>query len=145
MGPASSDIGDCPDRPSVIKATWSVVSGGQVVASGSSDDARDAGWGGGTISHYLGYFHAKGGHRYVLVVNVLKDGTALAAGSPQLVVEVASDLNEGIMVGNVIFFFGPALLVAIGVLMLAIAWRRDRRARRVSVGRVAQDRDGFNA
>src|SRR5258708_1640117 len=35
--PISSDLRDCPNRPSVVKASWILTSDGQLIAQGSSD------------------------------------------------------------------------------------------------------------
>lgn len=133
MGQTSTKIGDCPNRPSVVKAAWSLASKGQVVASGSSDDYRSGIWANDTISRELGHFEGQSGHGYVLDVNILADGSVLAAGNPQLVVEVDLGFNEGMMVWSAILFLGSSLLVVIGVIVLVIASRKERRARRASV------------
>jgi hypothetical protein len=130
MGRASTNIGDCPDRPSVVKATWSLVSGGRVVASGSSDDYRAGGWGNGTISRELGHFQAQSGRRYVLFVNVLRDGTALAPGDPRLVVEVVSSFYEDAIAGDAIAFLCAGLLVVAGLPLLSISFFRRRRGQK---------------
>lgn len=129
MGPTSTEIGDCPNRPSVVKAAWSLTSQGQVVASGSSDDYRSGIWANDTISRELGHFQGGNGRRYTLDVNILADGSILAVGNPELVVEVVPDFNEGIMIWSTILFLGSALLVLIGVIVLVIAYSKDRRAK----------------
>jgi hypothetical protein len=48
--PTSSALGECPDSPSVVKASWVLTSKGQVVARGSSDDYRSGAWMNNAIS-----------------------------------------------------------------------------------------------
>ena len=57
--PSSTALGDCADRPSVVNASWTLTSGGQIVAHGSSDDHRAGAWANDSISRYLGTFTAK--------------------------------------------------------------------------------------
>jgi len=127
MGPTSTNIGDCPDRQSVVKANWSLTSKGQVIATGSSDDYRSGMWANNTISRALGHFDGRRGLRYVLDVDVHADGSVLAAGNPTLVVEVDPEFTEGIMAWSAILFVCSGLLVVIGVIVLVIAYRKDRR------------------
>lgn len=134
MGPTSTNIGDCPDRPSVVEATWSLTSRGQVVAHGSSDDYRSGVWANDTISRELGHFEGKSGRRYILDVNVLADGSSLRTGNPKLVVEWDPELNEGIGVWSVILFIGCGLVVVVGVIVLIVAYRRHRLTGRAAVG-----------
>jgi len=88
MAPMSTDLQDCPNVPSVVKASWILTSDGRVVAQGSSDDYRSGAWMNDSISRELGNFQSRRGQRYVLDVNVLANGSSLAPGNPRLKVEV---------------------------------------------------------
>ena len=129
MGRTSTNIQDCPDRPSVVKASWVLTSEGQIVASGSSDDYRSGIWANDTISRELGHFQSQRGRSYVLDVNVLSDGTSLSTGKPQLEVEVDPEFNEGIMVWSAMLMLGTAVLVLIGGIILTVSFIRNRRAK----------------
>src|ERR1700722_10850446 len=84
MAPTSTDLQDCPNIPSVVKAAWILTSEGQVVAKGSSDDYRSGAWMNDSISRELGHFQSQRGRRYVLDVDVVEDGSSLAPGNPRL-------------------------------------------------------------
>ena len=123
----SSVLQECPDRPSVLKASWKLTSGGQVVASGSSDDERLGGWGNDSISRELGRFQSQSGRRYVLDVDVLADGSALAPGNPRLKVEVHPGVYEDDAVWSAILFLFMGVLVLVGVILLTVSYVRNRR------------------
>jgi len=61
MAPTSTDLLECPDRPSVMKASWVLMSNGEIVARGSSDDYRGGGWMNDSISRELGRFQSQSG------------------------------------------------------------------------------------
>jgi hypothetical protein len=46
-----------------------------------------------SISRELGHFQSQNGRKYVLDVNVLADGAALAPGNPRLKVEVHPEVG----------------------------------------------------
>ena len=83
MGRTSTDLQECPDKSSVVKASWVLTSNGQTVAQGSSDDYRSGAWMNDAISRELGHFQSQSGRIYVLDVNVLADGSALTPGKLQ--------------------------------------------------------------
>ncbi len=82
MAPMSTDLRDCPNVPSVVKASWILTSDGRVVAQGSSDDYRSGAWMNDSISRELGHFQSERGRRYVLDVDVLADGSLWPRGIP---------------------------------------------------------------
>jgi hypothetical protein len=120
MGRTSTALQECPDKPSVVKASWMLTSDGHIVDRGSSDDYRSGAWMNDSISRELGHFRTQNGHRYVLDVDVLTDGSALAPGSPRLKVEVSSAVVEGNAVGSAILFLVMGVLVLVGVILLII-------------------------
>lgn len=61
MAPTSTDLQECPDRPSVVKASWVLTSDGQALARGSTDEYRSGAWMNGSISRELDIFRAKPG------------------------------------------------------------------------------------
>jgi len=58
MGRSSTALQECPDTPSVVKASWVLTSSGYIVARGSSDDYRSGAWMNGSISRELGHFQS---------------------------------------------------------------------------------------
>jgi hypothetical protein len=127
MSATSSVLQECPDRPSVLRASWRLTSCGQVVASGSSDDERLGGWGNDSISRELGRFQSQSDRRYVLDVDVLADGSALAPGNPRLKVEVHPGVYEDDAVWSAILFLVMGVLVLVGVILLTVSYVRNRR------------------
>ena len=129
MAPASTEVQECPDRPSVVKASWVLVSDGTTIAAGASDDKRAGIWGNQSISRILGTFEAESGRSYALLVDVLADGSALGPGNPHLKVEVSSAVYEDEMVEGAILSLAMVILVVVGVVLLFIARRKTRRTR----------------
>ena len=126
---SSTALGECPDRPSVVKASWVLTSDGQTVARGSSDDDRLGGWMNDSISRELGSFQGQRGRGYVLDVSVLADGSALDLGKPRLTVDVAATLYEAYAVWGWILFLAMAFLVVIGITLMIVSWMRSRGGR----------------
>jgi hypothetical protein len=132
MSSTSSALQECPDRPSVVKASWTLTSDGQIVASGSSNDDRSGGWGNDSISRILGNFHSENGRRYVLDVDVLADGSSLAPGNPRLKVKVHPMFYEDVIVGGAAVSLTALVLVLIGGILLVISFVKNRHTRNVS-------------
>jgi hypothetical protein len=126
MARASTALEECPDRPSVVKASWVLTSDGQTVAQGSSDDYRGGAWMNDSISRELGHFESQSGRRYVLDVSVLADGSSLALGNPRLKVEVHPEVYEGYMIWSAVLFLAASVLVLVGIILLIVSWRRNR-------------------
>jgi hypothetical protein len=129
MSPMSTNLRECPDRPSVVKASWVLTSGGQTVAQGSTDDYRSGAWMNDSIARELGHFQSQNGRRYVLDVDVLEDGSLLAPGNPRLKVEVHPEVYEGNMVWSAILFLAMGVLVTFGAIILPVSFIKSRRGR----------------
>lgn len=129
MSETSSDLHECPDRPSVLKASWKLTSNGQMVASGSSEDERLGGWGNDSISRILGTFQSQSGRLYALDVDVLADGSALAPGNPRLKVQVHPGVYEDDAVGSAILLLVVGVLALVGVILLFISFVQGRQAK----------------
>jgi hypothetical protein len=121
------------DQPSVIEASWVLTSDGKRVAAGVSGTDEGGDWTGDAVSREIGTFKGEARRRYVLDVDFLRDGKALAAADPHLKVEVNPGFYEQTM------FTGPFLLrrceaaAIVGLLLLGASgvrfWMRRRRAR----------------
>jgi hypothetical protein len=129
MGRTSSALQECPDKPSVVKASWILTGDGHPVARGSSDDYRSGGWMNGSISRELGHFQSQSGQRYVLDVNVLADGSSLNPGNPRLKVGVHPEVYEGRIVWDFMIFLAMGLFVLVGIILLIVSSRKNRRER----------------
>jgi len=82
------DFGQRCNRESLLKADWWVFDKGQSVAAGEVIEN-----GGGASSNHtqercLGHFKGQAGHKYVLEVLFVADGTPLNVANPHLVVEI---------------------------------------------------------
>ena len=129
MKPTSTDLQECPDKPSVVKASWVLTSDGQKVAYGSSDDLRSGAWKNNSIARELGSFQAESGRSYTLGLDVLSDGSELGPGAPHLTIEVSSAVYEDEMVGGTLVMLVSMLLVLVGGITLLVSFVRNRRGR----------------
>jgi len=127
MAATSTTFQECPDRPSVVKASWVLTSEGHVEAHGSSEDYRSAGWRNDSISREIGSFHAQSGRRYVLDVDVLADGSALRPGNPRLKVRVDPMVVEGHAVFDGILLLASGALVLIGIAGIIVSIGKKKR------------------
>jgi hypothetical protein len=118
----------CSDTPAVVNAKWILSSDGNPLAQGSAVDDKGGAWANDTISREIGSFDGEPGHRYRLDLDILTDGTRLAAGNPKLTVSVTSDFVEGAMfeTGFVVYPL-VAGLVLIGLIFLIVSFVRKRR------------------
>lgn len=131
MAPTSTDLQDCSNVPSVVKASRELTSDGQVVAEGFSDDYRSGAWMNDSISRELGHFQSQRGRRYVLDVDVLADGSSLAPGNPRLKVEVHPDIYEGNIFWSFVLFLATAVLVLVGSILLIVSFIKNRPRRSI--------------
>lgn len=121
------------DRPSVVKASWTLTSEGRVEQTGTSDKDDGGGWAQDTIAKGLGTLWLKKGRGYVLHTRFLEDGRVLAPTDPHLKVEVVSDFYEGSTFTAYLLFRGCGVMVILGLAILAVAivrwWLRQRQRR----------------
>ena len=134
MASTSTTLHECPDRPSVVMASWVLTSDGHTVARGSSDDYRSGAWMNDAISRELGHFQSQSGRRYVLDVNVLADGALLTPGNPRLRVEVHPEVYEGNIVVSIILFLAMGVLASVGAILLLVSLIKNRRRIPLSSG-----------
>ena len=129
----SSDLAGCRGQPSVVKASWALTSGGQVVAQGSTDKNKAGEWGDETIERNLGWFTGQNGRRYTLDLDILEDGTALAPCNPRLKVEVTAPFYEDALVASAAFSLVALGLALIGGILLLISFIMERRVRHSTI------------
>lgn len=108
---------ECPGNPSVLSIAWSLSERGRVVASGSSDVDHAAFGGGTTMGRELGGFQADKG-RYVLNLDVLRDGSRLNAGAPHLVIVEAGSAGADADSQRTSAFFVLLLFAPLGICLI---------------------------
>ena len=113
------------NRESVIHANWRVVTDGQIIAEGSSDDNRS---GGGdydgrknTIERSIGAFKGSAGKKYVLYLDSFTDGSSLAIAKPRLKVDLTATWIEDTLLSETIVYVVAFSFVTLGTIMLIIA------------------------
>ena len=118
------------DRQSVVQANWSVTSGGVVIAKGSIDADKGAGWANDTIERGIGRFNGESGRSYILDVDFTTDGSALSATDPHLIVEVSPDVYEGDAWISFCVLGACSVFALVGVVFLAACAIRALRNKR---------------
>lgn len=103
---------------SVVDIEWTLTSSDNMVASGSSRNEKGGGVGGGYAYRDLGRFDGLPQTPYVLEVNTLLDGSALAPAKPRIIVRLHWEDYLGKIliprVGGTIY----TLIAVIGILCL---------------------------
>jgi hypothetical protein len=89
LGPL--DAKDCGKNERVLRADWTVWEDGRIVNWGAIPDEDGGKWG-ADIFIQVGDFGAVSGKRYVVQVHFTKDGTALNAANPHLIVIPHGDM-----------------------------------------------------
>lgn len=137
----------CTGTPSVLKATWSVSSGGKVVAQGTSnvmdwmmfEDSK-------FLDRGIGAFNAKKGQHYVLDVDILEDGSRLNAGHPHLgLYEFGGLHREYNSFGKEVLPILTVLLIGAGAIVIVRSKRKKQDYRRVSLTEPGPARGGLCA
>ena len=86
LGVSGLSATKCLDTDPQVKAEWAVWSGTQAVARGASPVGNSKGLS-DVVYLIMGYFDTEAGKRYAVEVKFLKDGSALNAIHPHLVVQ----------------------------------------------------------
>jgi hypothetical protein len=86
-GPLQRRDFNCLDSDPLLKADWAVWSRDQVVARGSSALEDHGSWGENSLAKILGYFGGEAGKKYAIEVKFLKDGSAINAANPHLILQ----------------------------------------------------------
>ena len=117
---------DCANTPSVVQASWVLSSNGQVVARGSTDGPGGGAVTNDAIARAIRFFDGEKGCCYDLDVDILGDGSKLAAGNPRLRVE-AFPYPAGKMAWGPAVLLITIILEVTGLVLLTIAsiarWR----------------------
>jgi hypothetical protein len=126
-------LGKTCNEQEVIKANWVLTSNSKVVAKDTSESIPAwVSWSGTTAERQIGKFEGESGRRYVLDVEFLTDGSALAVTDPHLKVEVTNAFYEDVMWGSIYWVFPWEALALLGLVLLAAAGVRAWRHRHVT-------------
>jgi len=124
----------CTGTAPIFKASWSVSSGGKVVAQGTSDVAdwmmsEDA----NVLDRGIGAFNAREGRHYVLDVDILEDGGPLNAGYPRLGLSEFGGLRQEYDRRGTIVLVVALLFVGLGAVLIIRLKRKSHEDKRVSL------------
>jgi hypothetical protein len=132
--------GDLASREPVeargFRLAWTLSSDGTVLKREISDGHNQGYWGSRT-GRLLGYFRAEKGKRYRVDVDVLEDGSQLAAYHSRLKVAVDLFTLDGYAIGEGLMEVAFLTVVGLGAALLVAAlilrWRRATRRSVLSV------------
>jgi hypothetical protein len=115
---------DCTDVPNVIDIDWCVLTGGKVIASGSSLKNWSGFYSGETIAREIGHFAARKGQNYSVVLDIRRDANELSATNPKLLVETEppawKDAVVGYRLATLMHSVGSAVLLLAGLPTLVL-------------------------
>jgi biopolymer transport protein ExbD len=119
-----------PENHGVVKMAWSLTESGKEIARGSSEDTGGL-YGDDAMGRALGGFAAGTSRHYVINLDVLEDGSRLAAGHPRLKIradpwsywEYESYWTNIVLLALVLGSAGTAILVA-----SLVSQARERKA-----------------
>jgi hypothetical protein len=128
LGTSSSVAKPCVEHQ-VIEANWILRSNGVPVAHGSSEVESGGSWSRDEISRMIGSIQAQRNRDYVLDVDILADGRALAITDPHLKIEVSGFTYEDYAFGTVFIMLICAALALLGAILIGASAVRSRRKR----------------
>lgn len=114
----------CAMEP-IVRIDWKLRRGAREVASGTSHQGTSA-VGEDGVAVLIGQFEATAWSRYVLELDPLLDGSALAAANPRVVVQFHPEVTKGFHISAPLIAFAtgvaaiPLVLLALGALA---GWR----------------------
>ena len=115
-----------PPEP-VVEIEWTLISGDSVVASGSSRNEKGGGWRRSGVFRTLGWFDGLAETPYVLEINILRDGSALAPANPRITVDLGpEDVLDSIIIPRLksTMITVIAIIGAVWILAFVLAFRR---------------------
>ena len=120
----------CATIPSVVELSWTLSSGGSVVADNTTLQTWKAGsYSGDSTRREIGRFDAQRGRRYVLNVLFQRDPSELNAAGPKIVAESMQDWEGFALETQVSFVLGVAIALAGVVALGPFAFRKRRTTR----------------
>jgi len=127
LGLEDTNSGKCESTRSVVDASWILWSRGTVVARGSSSEDKSGAWMNAKIARQIGSFASEKGRQYILDLNVLADGSSLAAANPRLKVGVHPSAYENNAFVGIRNMLVATVFVLVGAIMLIASVLRERR------------------
>lgn len=121
--------GQCKNIPTALNASWTVTENGQIIKAGASATADGGVYANDSIANELGWFEGKRGHHYVLDMNILQDGSALAVTNPKLRVGIDEAVYEDSVFADLLVFGWAVLTCVIGASLLVFSVVRGRMKR----------------
>jgi len=109
----------CDEVPDVIDISWLVLHNGAVAESGSSLAFR-GGYYSDNVAREIGEFSAHKGQSYSIVLTIGREGSALDATAPRLLVETQPWEWKDAVVGSIIATYVAELLVVVAVLIIGL-------------------------
>ena len=127
VGMAEVHIQPCTESPEILDVLWEVSADNHIVASGSSEAYKGAGYSYHRLERYIGRFDAERGRNYLLTVVVRKDGSELLNAHPLL--RVGPNLNGFLGTFMVLdfAFYGGILAAILGLSIVSFATYSNRR------------------
>lgn len=121
---------NCP-APSVVRVHWT-LSSGAIVVQGTSDDWKGGGatYSTGEVFRGIGFFEGQKGRRYKLDMDVLADGSSLAAANPHLRVSVDDTKYESGLVLSGLLRLASLVIGLVGAVLLVMSVLKQRRGAR---------------
>ena len=118
----------------VIRADWILMSDGKTVAKGSSYDEYCCGnsYSNGVAARVIGSFHLEKRRRYSLGVQILEDGSALAAAEPHLMLEESGDVAETGSWVEWLLLLPCGTLIIFGLILIVLVSVRGKPRRTVT-------------
>jgi hypothetical protein len=102
----------CANLPSPIMLNWVVLSGGNTIRKGASEDIRAGSWG-PTVARTIGRMAFEKDRDYFMDVMSLRDVSMLAAATPRISIVVNPSENET-------YAFASGLLLILSILFGAV-------------------------
>jgi hypothetical protein len=116
----------CGSTHSVVNVKWTLYSGGSVLKSASSEGGNGY-WAVGP-SVAIGGFRGEAGHRYVLDVYIISDGSQLAPAEPQLAIMPASlEYYEDQDMARFLIRLGAGTCILLGLFLILFSLARNAR------------------
>jgi hypothetical protein len=113
-----SEATDCSGQVSVVDFDWAIRKNGDLIEHGHSTQHSNADQSDVVEAQYSGFDLSPG--KYQIVLDVLKDASALAVTNPRLKVRVMSDYYEGAAFMQLFALIGGTIIVCIGA--VAMTW-----------------------
>jgi hypothetical protein len=121
-----ADATRCQDLVPAINASWSLVSDGQEIAHGSSNELHSSRPESNTVTLVIGDFAGRAGRDYELKVTFARDLGALTAARPQVKVAVAGIAFTDLQSAGVLVFSIAFICELFGVVLLVVSWYGKR-------------------